>query len=443
MNGRTLLVVGLGTSGQAAARLVAARGGRVWATDRRGRDQLPPAVLELPVERWLLGGHPESPPAGVDEIVVSPGVDPALPLLAAAGAAGVPVTTEVELAWRECPAAPLVAVTGSNGKSTVTVLVREMLAAAGRRCVAGGNLGPPASELVLAGGWEVWVLEVSSFQTELLTALRPRVAVLLNLSQDHLERHPDMAAYAAAKHRLFAWQEPGDVAVLNADDPLCVATPGRARRRRFSLREPADGWLDGARLVLDGSTLLERDELRLGGLHNVANVLAAALAARAMGADDAAVRAGLAGFTGLPHRHRTVAVIDGVRYVDDSKATNVGATLAGLAGYPDGRVHLVLGGLGKGQDFTPLAAEVARAAARVYLIGRDAPLIAAALAGCAPLEQAGSLERAVELAAAAAAAGDVVLLAPACASFDQFSDYGARGDRFASLVAQLEAVRCP
>lgn len=442
MAGRTILVVGLGSSGQAAVRLAAAGGDRVWATDRRPASELAVGVLELPVARWLLGGHPDGLPAEVDEVVVSPGVEPTLPLVVAARRAGVPVTTELELAWRERPAAPLVAVTGSNGKSTVTVLVREMLAAGGIAAVAGGNLGPPACQLVLAGGWEAWVLEVSSFQTELLTAMRPQVAMLLNLSQDHLERHPDLTAYAAAKRRLFAFQRADDVAVLNADDPASDGTPSRARRRRFSLVGPADGWLDGESLVLDGDLVVSREELRLGGLHNVANVLAAALAARALDVSDDAIRAGLAGFPGLPHRHRTVATLAGVTFVDDSKATNVGATLAGLAGYPDGTVHLILGGLGKGQDFSLLAAEVARAAARVYLIGRDAPQIAATLAGTAPVETSGTLERAVEAAAVAASRGQVVLLAPACASFDQFSDYGARGDRFAGLVHALEAARC-
>jgi UDP-N-acetylmuramoylalanine--D-glutamate ligase len=440
VDGRRILVVGLGSSGQAAARLAAAEGAEVWATDRRPAGELTGDVLGLPVSRWELGGHPVSLLDGIDEIVVSPGVDPMIPLLSAARARSVPVATEVEFAWRRRRDAPLAAVTGSNGKSTVTVLVRDMLRAAGIDAVAGGNLGPPASELVLAGGWRAWVLEVSSFQTELLHELRPRAAVLLNLSQDHLERHADMAAYAAAKHRLLAYQSDDDVAVLNADDPLAAAAPGRARRRRFSVADPADAWLDGDRLVLDGEPLLTRDELRLEGLHNAANALAAALAAVALGASHDAIRGTLRGFEGLPHRHRVVARADGVVWVDDSKATNVGATIAGLAGYPSGAVHLILGGLAKGQDFAPLRAAAERAAARVYLIGRDADVVATALEGVAPIERCGTLEVAVASARAHARSGQWVLLAPACASFDQFAGYAERGDAFARLA--LEEAPC-
>jgi len=440
--GRRILVIGLGSSGRAAARLAATEGIEVWATDRRAADELAPGGLELPVQRLALGGHPRDLLDGVDEVVVSPGVDPTIPLVCEARERGLAVTTEVEFAWRRRRDAPLAAVTGSNGKSTVTVLVREMLAAAGVAAVAGGNLGPPASELVLAGGWDAWVLEVSSFQTELLAELRPRAAVLLNLSQDHLERHADMAAYAAAKHRLLAFQAAGDVAVVNADDPLCDGAPGTARRRRFSVAGPADAWLDGDRLVLDGAPLAGRDELRLEGLHNVANALAAALAADALGAPRSAVRQALARFEGLPHRHRVVASSGGVTWVDDSKATNVGATAAGLAGYPPGSVHLILGGLAKGQDFGPLRPEVERAAVRVYLIGRDAETIAAALEGTVPAERCGTLDAAVARARQAAEPGHWVLLAPACASFDQFSGYAERGEVFTRL-AREEVAPCP
>lgn len=439
---RRILVVGLGSSGRAAARLAAAEGLEVWATDRRTADELEPDALGLPVARLELGGHPRDLLGGVDEVVVSPGVDPTIHLVGAARARGLAVTAEVEFAWRRRRDAPLAAVTGSNGKSTVTVLVREMLAAAGVAAVAGGNLGPPACDLVLEGGWDAWVLEVSSFQTELLGELRPRAAVLLNLSQDHLERHADMAAYAAAKHRLLAFQTAADVAVLNGDDPLVNDAPGAARRRRFSVAGPADAWLEGDRLVLDGAPLADRGELRLAGLHNVANALAAALAADALGAPRSAVREALAGFDGLPHRHCVVATSGGVTWVDDSKATNVGATVAGLAGYPPDSVHLILGGLAKGQDFGPLSPAVRRAAARVYLIGRDAETIAAALEGTAPAERCGTLESAVTRARQEAERGQWVLLAPACASFDQFSGYEERGEVFARLARQ-EVAPCP
>jgi UDP-N-acetylmuramoylalanine--D-glutamate ligase len=344
------------------------------------------------------------------------------------------VLTEVELAWLHRPDAPLVAVTGSNGKSTVTTLTAELLAASGARVVAGGNLGTAASELVLAGGWDLWVLELSSFQTELLTAMRPTVGVFLNLSQDHLERHPTLDDYLAAKQRLFSRQREGDRAVLNADDPRVAAVSTRARRLSFSLEGEADACLDGSWLRVAGERLLEVDQLALAGRHNQANVLAAVLAARELGAATGAMAGALRTFAGLPHRHRTVHVAAGVRWVDDSKATNVGATLAGLRGYGNGAVHLVLGGQAKGQDFEPLVGEVARAAARVYVIGVDGDRIGDALAEAVPVERCGRLDEAVRRARAHARAGQTVLLAPACASFDQFTDYGARGDAFAALA---------
>ncbi len=437
-----VLVVGLGRSGLAAARLAAAGGAEVWATDLRPAAELAAALAELPRGcRSFLGGHPEDCLEGVDLAVVSPGVAAESPLLEAARRRGIALSAEIEFAWRHRPEAPLAAITGSNGKSTVTELVAELLRAAGRAVAAGGNLGTPASQLVLDGGWESWVLEVSSFQGELLTAMAPRVAVFLNLSQDHLERHPGLDAYLAAKRRLFAFQGAGDVAVLNADDPAVAATACAARRRFFSLSGTADACLAGGWLMVDGEPLLAASELRLAGLHNVANGLAAALAAQALGAPRPALAAGLTGFEGLAHRHRTVHVAGGVVWIDDSKATNVGATLAALGGYPEGAVHLILGGQAKGQDFSPLAAEVRRAVARLYLIGVDGDAIGAALAGTAPAESCGTLAEAVRRARERATAGQCVLLAPACASFDQFANYGERGDRFAEL-ARGEVAAC-
>lgn len=430
-----LLVVGLGRSGIAAARLAVADGAEVWATDRRREGELAESLRQLPEgTRTFLEGHPEEAMEGVGGLVVSPGVAAGTPLITAARGRGLPVWTEAEFAWLHRPDDDLVAVTGSNGKSTVTVLTAEILSASGRHARAGGNLGTPASELVLDGGWDAWVLELSSFQTEILTAMRPRVAVFLNVSEDHLERHRGMAAYLDAKRRLFAFQIESDHAVLNADDPLVAATATRARRHTFSFGGPADATVDEGALLLRGALLMQADELGLTGAHNIANALAASLAASCLGADAGAARSVLRGFLGLEHRHRTVHEAGGVRWIDDSKATNVGATLAALRGYGDGGVRLILGGLGKDQDFAALRDEVARAAAAVYLIGADAERIAGALAGAVRLELCGTLEVAVARARAAAAPGEVVLLAPACASFDQFSGFAERGDRFASLA---------
>ncbi len=438
-----VLVVGLGRSGLAAARLATADGAEVWITDLRPESELLDAAAKLPRGvRTFFGGHPDACIDGVELVVVSPGVPADASLLEGARVRGVSVLTEVEFAWLHRPAAPLAAVTGSNGKSTVTELVARMLRETGQEAAAGGNIGTAASELVLEDGWESWVLEISSFQAELLTAMKPKAAVFLNLSQDHLERHSDLAGYLRAKRRLFAYQSADDVAVLNADDPVVASTPTAARRRTFSISGPADACLDGDRLLLDGELLLRANEMRLSGVHNLANALAAALAATSLGATPEAVASALTVFDGLDHRHRTVHIADGVRWVDDSKATNVGATLAALRGYPDGSVHLILGGQAKGQDFSVLLAEVRRAVDKIYLIGEDGPAIGEALEGTASSENCHALDEAVACARRSATPGQWVLLAPACASFDQFSDFGERGDRFADL-AREEVASCP
>jgi UDP-N-acetylmuramoylalanine--D-glutamate ligase len=437
-----VLIVGLGRSGLAAARLADRDGSEVWVTDLRSERELQPALSELPPgTRRFLGGHPETCLEAVELVISSPGVAPSAPILGAARRRGIDVCTEVEFAWRHAPEVPLVAVTGSNGKSTVTMLVAEMLCAGGASAVAGGNLGTAASELALTGGWDSWVLEVSSFQAEMLTAMRPAVGVFLNLSQDHLERHADATEYLAAKRKIFAFQGEGDAAVLNADDPAVAGTQTRSRRLMFSVEGPADAWLDGTRLRLGEEIVTDRDRIKLSGIHNLANGLAAALAARELGASTEAITESLQGFRGLEHRHLTVHESAGVRWVDDSKATNVGATIAALRGYPDHSVHLILGGQAKGQDFAIMVQEVRRAAARIYLIGIDGPAIAAALGDAVPLEECGTLEEAVPRARANATAGQWVLLAPACASYDQFSGFAQRGLRFAEL-ARREAAPC-
>lgn len=437
------LVVGLGRSGLAAARLAAADGAEVVVTDRRAEPELTSAVAGLPSgTEVFLGGHSGDCLDGIDLVILSPGVPPASELPEMARTLNIAVMTEVEFAWRHRPEAPMVAITGSNGKSTVTTLVAEMLAAAGLRVAAGGNLGTAASELVLAGGWDHWVLEISSFQSELFTAVAPTVAVFLNLSQDHLERHHGIDDYLGAKRRLFAFQTGADTAVLNADDPASAATDTAAAKRYFSLERDADARLSNDRLLIDGIELMTVDEVRLSGTHNVANVLAAGLATVALGAPLEAVAATARVFDGLAHRHQVVHEAGGVRWVDDSKATNIGATLAALRGYPSGSLHLILGGQAKGQDFAVLADEIRRSVARLYLIGVDEPVIADALHDVAPMERCSTLAVAVQRARAAVETGQTVLLAPACASFDQFKDYEQRGDFFTALVRE-EVTACP
>ena len=438
-----VLIVGLGASGVAAARLAAKEGMTIVVTDLRQEADLGEALARLPeIDGAFLGGHPLAALEDVDLVVTSPGVPADAEILVEAERRGIAIVPEVEFAWRRLREAPLVAVTGSNGKSTVTTLIAEMLADAGIAAVAGGNLGTPASELVMGGGWDAWVLEVSSFQAELMTTMAPRVGIFLNLSQDHLERHPSLAAYRDAKMRLFARQGKADAAVFNADDPALAGADVPARRLFFSLERRAEGWLDRGILRLGEEAVLPAGEMGISGLHNVANALAAALAARELGVAAESAARTLRRFSGLAHRHATVLDADGVRWVDDSKATNVGATLAGLRGYPDGSVHLILGGLGKGQDFAALAGEVRRAVRRLYLIGRDARGIAQALAGSAEIDECGTLAEAVVRCRRRVRAGETVLLAPACASFDQFSGYAERGEAFVRLVREgVEA--CP
>ena len=436
------LIVGLGSSGAAAATLLARQGWRVTVNDRAAASELGDRPAQLPAGvETAFGGHPERLLDDLSLVVVSPGVPWELPLLAQARRRGVEVIAELELAYRSLADTPLLAVTGSNGKTTVTALLGAILDEAGWSVGVGGNIGHPASLLALEGGFDALVWEVSSFQLEGCTTLRPRVGVLLNLSPDHLDRHASLADYLAAKARLFARQQGDDVAVLNADDGAIAGLAVPARAEFFSLRDhSAAACLASGHLLLDGRPLLPRSHLPLLGEHNVANALAAALAAARAGVPRPAIATALERFTGLPHRHTVVAEVGGVRFVDDSKGTNIGATAAGLAGYRPGTVHLSLGGLGKGQDFAPLAQAVAGRAAAVYLIGEAAEEIARAIGGRVPVEQCGTLAEAVRRAAAAARTGDTVLLSPACASFDQFRDYAHRGDEFARLARVTAGV---
>jgi len=441
---RRAVVYGLGLSGRAAAGLLLSRGVAVLAVDARSRDglpALPDGALELVGEEAF--GDARALPADVDGVVLSPGVPPDRPLLAAARRAGLPVISEVELAFPLLDG-PVVGITGSNGKSTTTAMTGAMLAAAGHRVEVCGNIGEALSGKVDGAPGRVFVVELSSFQLEAVDSFRPRAAALLNVSPDHLDRYPDLEAYAAAKQAIFRRQGDGDVAVLNADDPRSAAAASGGRRRFFSRLQPvADGChLDGETVVevAPGSEVVQlftRADLPLPGAHNLENAMAAALLARALGAEPAALVDALAGFRGLPHRMQRVAEAAGVTWYDDSKATNFAAVAKSLVDLPDGRVHLILGGLGKGDDPAEVVALARRKAKRLYLIGDAAEGFARAFAGAAPIERSAVLERAVRGAAAAAAAGDVVLLSPACASYDQFTSYAHRGDVFQHLVREI------
>jgi UDP-N-acetylmuramoylalanine--D-glutamate ligase len=333
-----------------------------------------------------------------------------------------------------------VAVTGTNGKTTVTALTGHLLAQAGVDCTTAGNIGPAVLAALAERKRppEVWVLELSSYQLETTWSLEPDAAALLNLTEDHLDRYAGMAEYAAAKARVFMGN---GVQVLNRDDPRVMAlAPAAGARMTFGLDAPKNGWdfgVAGSSLVQGTTPIVDVRELPLHGAHNVSNALAACALARAMGVPLAALGAGLRGFRGLPHRVELVATRRGVEWYDDSKGTNVGATVAAIAGLRK-PVYLIAGGEGKGQDFAPLALPVSQFARKVLLIGRDAPLIDRALASSGvPVEQHKSLEDAVAAAAREAVAGEAVLLSPACASFDMFRDYRHRGEAFAAAVKGL------
>jgi UDP-N-acetylmuramoylalanine--D-glutamate ligase len=405
------LVVGLARSGRAALEVLAKRGEQARGVDRRNGDD-EPAALD-----------------GVRAVVKSPGVPAQAPVIVAARERGLPVLGEVELAWRLIPN-EFVAVTGTNGKTTTTELIGHIHREAGVPVAVAGNVGTALSSLVGAVAEEATVVcEVSSFQLEDAVEFAPEGAVLLNLAPDHLDRHGTFEAYTHAKLRVFAHQGNDDVAVA----PLNLGVEdlgGCARRVCFGDGPQAELSDRAGHLWWADEPLIAVEELPLRGLHNRRNAMAAAAISLARGIDPDAVRTGLRTFAGVEHRLEDVATIAGVLYVNDSKATNVDSTLVALASF-DVPVHLILGGQGKGQDFEPLRAPVAERCAGVYLIGEDAEIIGAVVGG----ERCETLQRALDAAAAAAKPGEVVLLSPACASFDQFEDFEARGRAFKEMVA--------
>ena len=435
------VIVGLGASGMSCARYLHARGWRLAVTDSRAA---PPELANLsaldatiPVR---LGALDTSLLGEALCVIASPGVPLSDPFFAEARRRGLAIVGDIELFARAAHA-PVAGITGTNGKSTVTTLVARMAARAGLRVRAGGNLGQPALELLDAGA-ELYVLELSSFQLETTSSLACRAATVLNVTPDHLDRYDSLASYAAAKARIFARCE---TCVINLDDPLVVAMPRSASRTlSFSLRaaigadyavaERADGWW----LTRAQQPLLPLAALKIKGLHNAANALAALALGEALELPLPVMLQELGEFAGLPHRSQWVAEVRGVSYINDSKGTNVGATVAAVAGLP-GPLVLIAGGDGKQQDFTPLGAALRGKVRHAVLIGRDAPLLARALAGVCTLESCATLPEAVRAAARAAHPGDTVLLSPACASLDMFRDYTQRGAVFTQAVQELAA----
>jgi UDP-N-acetylmuramoylalanine--D-glutamate ligase len=438
--GKRVMVVGLGVSGAAAARLLAGRGARLVMTDL----QPDPAKIAaaIPSGEIHLGAEDPAWLDGVDLVVPSPGVPPSSRLLLEADRRRVPVIGELELASRYI-AAPIVAVTGTNGKSTVTTMLGEIFKAAGRRVFVGGNLGTPLAEAA-GGEYDAVVAEVSSYQLERTERFRPQVGVYLNLAEDHLDRYKDLDEYGRAKARLFRAQTREDWAILNRDD-------SRVWRLRASLSAqvmsfglaPADSMpaigYDGRDLLFDIRTRHGRIDLgrtRLSGRHNVANAMAAAAAALVSGVKPRAIEAALAEFAGLPHRMEFVAERRGVSWVDDSKGTNVAAVVEALAAAQP-PIILIAGGVDKGGAYEPLRAPISAKVRLLILIGAARDTMRAALGGTTEIRLAETLADAVRLASVAASGGDTVLLSPACASFDQFKNYAERGRIFQELVRAL------
>lgn len=447
LRGKRVVVAGLGRSGLSAVRLLVREGAQVTATDLRAEASFPEAArtdlsaLAASGVRLELGGHVASSFTGADLVVKSPGIPPSVPEIVAARQAGVPVIGEVELC-APFLSGPVVAITGTNGKSTTTALLGHLLASAGRRPFVGGNLGVPVAEHVSSGeGADAVVLELSSYQIDDLDAFEADVAVVLNLTPDHLERYGSMEAYAASKARLLGRVRASGTCVLNADSPPLAAMREHVGARRlvtFGAGDAAAGQLRSLGATVFRGTD-ERYEIRartLRGSHNVENAMAAIEVARLLGVLPEAVQAGLDSYPGLSHRLEVVRTIDGVEWINDSKATNVDSVEKSLSAI-DGPLHVVMGGKGKGASYEPLRPLFPGRVKRLYLVGEDADAIARELGDLAPVEHAKTLDVAVTRAHANAVSGETVLLSPACASFDQFTSFEHRGETFRRLVEAL------
>jgi UDP-N-acetylmuramoylalanine--D-glutamate ligase len=446
LTNQRVLVVGLGKSGVASALFLKARGARVTVSDTKSEDELRgeiPKLLDAGITVET-GGHGERTFRGQDLIVVSPGVPVDAPQLAPARERGILVIGEIELAARFLKGR-IVAITGSNGKTTTTALTGEVISMGGWESLVGGNIGTPAISLVEESTDDSFVvLEVSSFQLETIESFHPFIAVVLNITPDHLDRHSTFQAYVEAKARIFENQTGEDFAVPNADDATCVGLASRTKARKiwFSRKKEveAGAWIRNGQIVFrDGGQereIMPVSEIKLKGAHNLENVLAAVCAGMLVQTEPSRIRRAVQEFKAVEHRLEYVATVHGVEFYNDSKATNVDATIKALESFPT-NIHLILGGKDKGSDYTVLKPLLKERARRVYTIGAAAEKIESHLGGIVEVVRAGTLEAAVKRAAASAESGDIVLLAPACASFDQFENYEHRGRVFKQTVQTL------
>jgi UDP-N-acetylmuramoylalanine--D-glutamate ligase len=436
LTNQKILIIGLGRSGAAAARFLIQHGARVTVSDRCNQP-MPAKQLDALAQlgvRLELGGHCDHSVDQADAVVLSPGVPSNLPMLDRARNLGTPIYGEIELAWRFLTT-PMIAITGTNGKTTTTTMIGQMLEASGKTVFVGGNIGNPLINYV-AGNQQadIAVVEISSFQIDSATSLRPHIAVLLNISDDHLDRYRSLPAYARAKARLFIHQQPVDIAILNADDSWVerVARNIAAQKVYFN----AEDGLPKQHAQLDALQSIDFSRSRLPGAHNRANLAAAALASAHAGATSAGIQQVIDTFSGLAHRMAWVAQIERVNYYNDSKATNVDAVAVALAALAP-TIILIMGGRDKGGRFSRLAPLIQSRVGQLILIGEAADVIAAALASSAPILHARDMAHAVQIARQHARPGDSVLLSPGCASFDAYQNYQQRGDDFCQNIQQI------
>lgn len=440
LQGLKVLVVGLGKSGLAAIELLVEKGAHPHGTDSRPLNKLPGAGPIFSNPAIVFHEQSECDFTAFDLIVLSPGVPTDLPEVLQAEGQGIPVIGEVELASYFLQG-PIIGITGSNGKTTTTALTGHVLKQCDIPAQVGGNIGLPPTSMISDSRLDQWnVLELSSFQLETIDRFRAQIGVCLNVTPDHLDRHHTFEEYSGAKRRLFETQQSSDWAVLNADDPTTASYANHTESQPvwFSLqRRLAKGmWLEQGNIYSDGAVMMPASEIPLRGKHNIENVMAAAAAAHLAGAPLERIRDAVQRFPGVEHRIEFVREIAGVRYYNDSKATNVDATLKAIDAF-DGGLWIILGGKDKGSDYTALAAPLSQKAHAAILIGAAAEKIGTQIGTQVPLLLCGTLENAVKVASSRAVAGDTVLLAPACASFDQFNNYEERGKMFKTLVAQI------
>src|SRR5436305_368611 len=452
LNNKRVLVVGLGRSGVAATFFLKDQGARVTVSDVRTEAELQkeiPALLDRGISLEA-GRHGERTFRDQDLIVVSPGVPSDQPQLQQARTLGIPVIGEVELACRFLQGR-IIAISGSNGKTTTTTLVGEILSKSGKKTLVGGNIGTPVISLASQSSPDtVVVLEISSFQLETIQQFRPWIAAILNITPDHLDRHRTFQAYVDAKARIFENQQPGDFAVLNSDDPAGAGLKIKIKSKLhwFSRKQQVENgaYLKNGQIVFRSggreTQVVPVSDIHLKGAHNLENVLAAVCVTMLAGCEPQQLRKAVAEFRGVEHRLEPVTTLNGVTFYNDSKATNVDATIKALESFP-GNIHIILGGKDKGSDYTVLVPLLRERAKAVYLIGAAAEKIASQIQGATRMLYSGTLDRAVRQASEAACSGDVVLLAPACASFDQFENYEERGRTFKNLVRSLASRPAP